>query len=205
MKTMSYLWRWSLIWRDLPIDLISRSPVARWAPIPLRLIVGYGFMEHGFAKLARGLDAFPAILQAIGVPAPHLMGLLTIMVEIVGGLAVLLGALVPLASIPMAAVLLVATFTVHLPYGFSSIKLEAVTAAGAQFGPPGFETDLLYLACLATLVLGGSGPLAIDSLLARRRERMRSSSRAEPSAGRRGAGGADGATAVSGRKAHGSV
>ena len=202
---MSYLWRWSLIWRDLPIDLISRSPVARWAPIPLRLIVGYGFMEHGFAKLARGLDAFPAILQAIGVPAPHLMGLLTILVEIVGGLAVLLGALVPLASIPMAAVLLVATFTVHLPYGFSSIKLQAVTAAGAQFGPPGFETDLLYLACLAALVLAGSGPWAIDSLLVKRRERMRPSSRAEPSASCRGAGGADGATAVSGRKAHGSA
>ena len=55
------------MWRDLPIDLISRSPIARWAPIPLRLIVGYGFMEHGFAKLARGLDTFPAILQALGV------------------------------------------------------------------------------------------------------------------------------------------
>ena len=60
----------------------------------------------------------------------------------------------------------------HLPYGFSSIKLQAVTAAGAQFGPPGFETDLLYLACLAALVLAGSGPLAIDSLLAKRREHM---------------------------------
>ena len=150
------------MWRDLPIDLISRSPIARWAPVPLRLIVGYGFMEHGFAKLARGPDAFPAILQALGVPAPHIMGWLTILVEIFGGLAVLLGALVPLASIPMAAVLLVAIFTVHLPYGFSSIKLQAVTAAGAQFGPPGFETDLLYLACLAALVLGGSGPLAIE-------------------------------------------
>src|ERR1700758_834176 len=56
--------------------------------VPLRLIVGYGFMEHGFAKLARGLDAFPAILQA----PPHLMGWLTILVEIFGGLAVLLGA-----------------------------------------------------------------------------------------------------------------
>jgi putative oxidoreductase len=112
-------------------------------------------MEHGFAKLARGFDAFPAILQALGVPAPHLMGWLTILVEIIGGLAVLLGALVPLASIPMAAVLLVAIVTVHLPYGFSSIKLQAVTAAGAQFGPPGFETDLLYLACLTALVLGG--------------------------------------------------
>jgi putative oxidoreductase len=170
MKRMSDIQERPLIWRDLPIGLISRSSIARWAPVPLRLIVGYGFMEHGFAKLARGLDAFPSILQAIGVPAPHLMGWLTILIEIVGGLAVLSGALVPLASIPMAAVLLVAMFTVHLPYGFSSIKLQAVTAAGAQFGPPGFETDLLYLACLAALVLGGSGPLAIKGLLAKRGE-----------------------------------
>ena len=167
---MSYMRIRSPMWRDLPIDLISRSPLARWAPVPLRLIVGYGFMEHGFAKLARGLDAFPMILQALGVPAPHFMGLLTISVEILGGLAVLLGALVPLASIPMAAVLLVAIFTVHLPYGFSSIKLQVVTAAGAQFGPPGFETDLLYLACLAALVLGGSGPLAVEGLLTKRRD-----------------------------------
>ena len=164
-----------LAWRDLPTDLIDRSSIARWAPVPLRLIVGYGFMEHGFSKLARGLDAFPTILQAIGVPAPHFTGWLTIFVEIVGGLAVLSGAFVPLASIPMAAVLLVATFTVHLPYGFSSIKLQAVTAAGAQFGPPGFETDLLYLACLAALVLGGSGPLAIEGLLAKGRKITRPS------------------------------
>jgi putative oxidoreductase len=163
------------MWRDLPIDLISRSPIARWAPVPLRLIVGYGFMEHGFAKLARGLNAFPTILQALGVPAPHLMGWLTIFVEIVGGLTVILGAFVPLASIPMAVVLLVAMIIVHLPYGFSSIKLQAVTAAGAQFGPPGFETDLLYLACLAALVLGGSGPFAIEGLLAKRREITRPS------------------------------
>jgi putative oxidoreductase len=172
---MSHIQERPLTWPGLPTDLISRSSLARWAPIPLRLIVGYGFMEHGFAKLARGLDAFPAILQAIGVPAPHLMGWLTIFVEIVGGLAVLSGAFVPLASIPMAAVLLVAIFTVHLPYGFSSIKLQAVTAAGAQFGPPGFETSLLYLACLAALVLGGSGPLAIDGFLARRWEIKRPS------------------------------
>jgi putative oxidoreductase len=176
IRAANYLQRRAPIWRELPVDLISRSPIARWAPIPLRLIVGYGFMEHGFAKLARGADAFPAILLALGVPAPHLMGWLTILVEILGGLAVLVGALVPLASIPMAAVLLVAIVTVHLPYGFSSIKLQAVTAAGAQFGPPGFETDLLYLACLAALVLGGSGPFAIDGFLAKRREAARSSS-----------------------------
>jgi putative oxidoreductase len=148
--------------------------IDRWPSIPLRLIVGYGFMEHGFAKLAKGPDAFANILQAIGVPQPHLMAWATVLVEILGGLAVILGAFVTLASLPMAAVLLVAMFTVHLPYGFSSIKIKAVTAAGAQFGPPGYEVNLLYLACLAALVLGGPGPLAIDGLI-RKRRKVRSS------------------------------
>ena len=76
---------------------------ARWAPIPLRLIVGYGFMEHGFAKLSKGPENFAAILHAIGVPVPHLMAWLTILTELFGGLAVLLGAFVSLVSLPMAA------------------------------------------------------------------------------------------------------
>lgn len=54
---------------------------------------------------------------------------------------------------------LVATFTVHLPYGFSAIKLMAVTDAGPQFGPPGYEVNLLYLACLAALALAGRAPI----------------------------------------------
>jgi putative oxidoreductase len=148
---------------------LDRASVTRWAPIPLRLIVGYGFMQHGFAKLSRGPDAFAVVLHAIGVPAPHLMAWLTTLIEIFGGLAVLLGAFIPLASLPMAALLLVAVFTVHLPYGFSSIKLMSVTAGRAQFGPPGYECNLLYLACLAALIIGGSGPMAIDGYLRRKR------------------------------------
>ena len=154
----------------MTLPFIDRFPIARWAPIPLRVIVGYGFMEHGFAKLAKGPDAFANILQAIGVPGPHFMAWSTILVEIFGGLAVILGAFVTLASLPMAAVLLVAMFTVQLPYGFSSIKLIAVTATGAHFGPPGYEVNLLYLACLSALVLGGSGPLAIDGLITKQRK-----------------------------------
>src|SRR5215469_16850384 len=165
MNTTGYIPRPARKWTDLPIDLISRSPLARWAPIPLRLIVGYGFMEHGIAKLARGPEAFVSILHTMAVPAPHLMAWLTILTELIGGLAVLLGAFVPLASVPMAAVLFVAMLTVHLPYGFSSIKLLSVMSGRAQFGPPGYELDLLYIACLAALVLGGSGPMAIDHYL----------------------------------------
>jgi len=120
-------------------------------------------MQHGFAKLSRGPDAFAAILHALGTPAPHLMAWVSILTELLGGLAVLVGAFVTLASIPMAILLLVAVFTVHLPNGFSSIKLIAVTAAGPQFGPVGYEVHLLYLACLAGLVLGGAGPYAFDA------------------------------------------
>ena len=155
-------------------DFLHGKAINRWPLLPLRLIVGFGFMEHGFAKLAKGPDAFANILQAMGVPGAHFMAWSTILVEILGGLAIILGLFVTLASLPMAAVLLVAMFTVHLPYGFSSIKLEAVTAAGAQFGPPGYEVDLLYLACLTALVLGGPGPLAIGGLIIKRR-RVRSS------------------------------
>ena len=149
-------------------QLTSRWNLARWAPIPLRLIAGYGFFAHGVAKLQRGPDHFVDILQAIGTPAPHIMAWLTIFVELFGGLAVLVGAFVIWVSAPMVAVLLVAIFTVHLPFGFTSIKLIAVTADGPKFGPPGYETDLLYLACLATLLLGGSGPLAVDGWIASR-------------------------------------
>jgi len=101
----------------------GRSALARWAPIPVRLIVGYGFMEHGYAKMARGADSFAAILHALGVPAPHFMAWVSILTELLGGFAVLVGA----------------------------------------FGPFGYEVDLLYLAWLAALVLGGSGPFALDS------------------------------------------
>jgi putative oxidoreductase len=144
------------------------SLVARWAPIPLRVIVGYGFAQHGFAKLLRGSDNFTGLLHALGLPMPALFAWITIVTEIAGGILMLLGALVPLISIPMAIVLIVAIVTVHLPYGFSSIKLQAITPHGAHFGEPGYETDLLYLACIIALVLGGAGPFALDNWLTRR-------------------------------------
>lgn len=153
----------------MSVAFLRQPFLARWAPIPLRLIVGGGFMEHGFAKLSKGPENFAAILHATGVPAPHLMAWLTILTELIGGLAVLLGAFVALVSLPMAALLMVAIFTVHLPYGFSSIKLIGVVAGRAQFGPPGYECALLYLACLAALVLGGSGPMAVDNYLGKKR------------------------------------
>jgi putative oxidoreductase len=129
--------------------------------------VGGGFLAHGAAKLMRGPEFFIATLHGLGVPLPGLMAWVTIALELAGGLAVLAGAFLAFVSVPLAAIMLVAMFTVHLPYGFSSIKLQAVTAAGPQFGPPGYEMALFYLAALGALVLGGSGPYSVDAIRAR--------------------------------------
>jgi putative oxidoreductase len=156
-------------YRGRPRVLVAGPISNGWWALVLRAVVGYGFMAHGFAKLSRGPDTFAATLHALGVPMADVMAWATVAVELAGGCAVLIGAFVWAASIPMTVVLLVAIFTVHLPYGFSSITLVAVTSAGPQFGPPGYETALLYIACLIALVVGGTGPLSIDGLVARRR------------------------------------
>lgn len=151
---------------DLPPG--PQPSIARWAPLPIRLLVGYGCMAHGIAKLSRGPGAFAAILQSVGAPAPHFMAWITILTELLGGFAIMIGAFVPLVSVPLAITLLTAIFTVHLRYGFSSVRLIAVTPAGAQFGPVGYECALLYLGCLATLALSGPGPFAIDTAFRKR-------------------------------------
>jgi len=149
-------------------NCMQRLDLSRWAVLPMRILVGFGFIEHGFAKLWRGPGVFAGILQQLGVPLPHVATWLTIGTELAGGLALLLGAFVIWASILTASVLLVAMVTVHLQYGFSSVKLLSVSASGAQFGPVGFELDLLYLAALLLLAVQGPGPLSIDEVRQRR-------------------------------------
>ena len=48
---------------------VAPLPVpAGWYALPLRLIVGFGFVQHGYAKVSRGADGFIAILHAIRQP-----------------------------------------------------------------------------------------------------------------------------------------
>jgi putative oxidoreductase len=129
-------------------------PANGWALLPLRLVIGFGFAAHGYAKLSRGPENFATILAAIGVPQPHLMAWITSLLEFVGGISVMAGAFVVPLAVPLAVVMLTAMFGVHFRYGFSSIRLTAVTASGAQFGPVGYEVNLLYIAGLLALALG---------------------------------------------------
>jgi len=145
----------------------NKALSGHWAPLPLRLIIGFGFMAHGWAKLSRGPSGFAKLLAQIGAPLPEAAAWASTFVELLGGLAIFVGAFVEVVSIPLIVMMLVAMFTVHLKYGFSSINTIGLTADGPKFGPPGYEVNLLYIAGLISLILGGAGALSIDRLLLR--------------------------------------
>ncbi|MGF7081314.1 DoxX family protein [Mucilaginibacter sp. UYCu711] len=139
-----------------------------YAPLLLRLIIGYGFMAHGLVKLSRGPAGFEKLLVQNGVPFPHFMAWLTPLTEVLGGLAILLGAFIFISAIPLIVIRLTAIVTVHFKFGFSSVNTIGLTPAGPKFGPPGYETDLLYIAGLVSLMLSGAGALSVDGWLAKR-------------------------------------
>jgi hypothetical protein len=72
---------------------------------------------------------------------------------------------VRLFAIPLIGIVLVAIFTVHFKYGFSSIKSIGLNPDGPIFGPPGYEVALLYIAGIICLALGGAGRYSVDSFL----------------------------------------
>ena len=157
------------LYRKRPMALqLDRT---EWRLVPLRLVIGFGFVAHGYAKLSRGPEDFAAILTSLGVPQPQFMAWATSLLEFVGGLSIMAGAFVVPLTFPLAFVMLTAMLSVHLQYGFSSIRLRAVTSAGAEFGPIGYELNLLYIAGLLTLALSGSGRFSVDHWLVQQRHR----------------------------------
>jgi putative oxidoreductase len=152
-----------------------------WVPLPLRLMIGFGFMAHGWAKFSRGPAGFGRLLAQIGAPVPEATAWVSTCVELIGGLALFVGAFVELVSVPLIIMMLVAMFTVHLKYGFSSVNTVGLTPDGPRFGPPGYEINLLYIAGLISLILGGAGALSVDRLLTpKRRLAERSRKREQP-------------------------
>lgn len=148
----------------------------RWWPLPLRVLLGIGFMVHGFPKLfsTTGHDGFVGMLQQIGIPFPELMAWVVGIVEFFGGIALIIGLFTVEVAVLLAIDMLVALFTVHLAAGFSFMNIVGTTPEGTpQFGMPGIEVNLIYLAGLMALFLGGPGPLSVDERALKPESRLR--------------------------------
>jgi putative oxidoreductase len=133
-----------------------------WAPLPLRLILGFGFAFHGWEKVADGTQSFQGMLEMIGIPGGAATAWFVAILELVGGIALIAGAFVPIIAALLIGDMLVAMVTVHLPHGFSFMNVTGMGADGPIFGMPGYEINLLYIAGLLALVIGGAGAYSVD-------------------------------------------
>jgi putative oxidoreductase len=125
-----------------------------WGLLLLRAVVGLVFVVHGGQKLfGFGLAGTAGFLGSLGIPLPTIAAAGLVAVELLGGVALVLGAWTRIAATLLAADMLVAMLTVHLRGGF--------------FVPDGVEFVLtLFGSCLALAGLG-AGPWSVDG--ARRR------------------------------------
>lgn len=149
--------RWRSVFRP--------SLPCQWMLLPLRLVMGAGFLVHGLAKLSRGPAKFGALLNQIGAPLPVQTAWAVTGLEIVGGTLLIVGLWVTLACLPLAGSMVVALLTVHIHYGFSSVNTVGLTPSGPVFGPPGYEINLLYIAGLLALATTGPTTLSLDRWL----------------------------------------
>jgi putative oxidoreductase len=125
-----------------------------WGLLALRVVVGLVFVVHGAQKLfGFGLAGTAGFLGGLGIPLPTLAAAGVIAVELLGGLALLVGVGTRVAAALLAADMLVAMLTVHLRGGF--------------FVPDGVEFVLtLFGACVALAGLG-AGPWSVDAARSR--------------------------------------
>lgn len=125
-----------------------------YAPLILRIAIGLVFLLHGLSKFGvlgdGNLQQTGAMFTGMNMPLPSVTAPLVATIEVIGGVALLLGFGTRFASIPLVVIMLVAIFAVKLPNGLNPV------------GRGGYELDLVILAGLLVLLLLGSGPLALE-------------------------------------------
>jgi putative oxidoreductase len=137
------------------LQLPATAEGAGMAALVIRIVVGPILAYHGYQKLDRGLSGFAEGLKTMGIPLPELTARVVLMMELVGGICLIIGLLTRLWSVLLTAQFLAIPFVVK-----SDVGLVAPEGQG-----PGFELDLLIAACALSLVLMGPGALAVDRLL----------------------------------------
>jgi putative oxidoreductase len=124
------------------------------APLVLRVVLGGLFIWHGIDKFDAGISMVEEMFTMWGVPAPGLAAPLVAIIEIVGGIALVLGLATRIAATLLSVVMIGALIYVKQDLGIISS------------GPmPGAELDLALLAGLIALVVLGPGRFSLDDRL----------------------------------------
>jgi putative oxidoreductase len=153
------------------VNMISRlnAPVRKLsnlAPIAPRVILGIIMAWHGFNKFhnGNGITDVKGFFTFLNIPAPGLFAVVVALLELIGGICLILGLLTRVVSLLLIIELLVAVIT--FKYGKGHVGfIGKDNAAGA-------ELDLAIIAGLIALFVGGAGTMSADHHLALDREHL---------------------------------
>lgn len=138
----------------------------------LRVVAAAAIFPHGAQKLlgwfgGAGLQATLNTFSAyLGIP-PFLT-ILAVLAESVGAILLVLGLLSRVSAFGLGVTMVVAVLSAHIHNGF--FMNWAGTAKGE-----GFEYHFIYFAIVMVIAVKGAGAFALDSFLARKREKESSS------------------------------
>lgn len=122
----------------------------------VRIIAGCVFLAHGYQKMfTYGIAGATGAFTQMAIPAPTITAPAVAILELVGGIALILGLLTRIAALGFVVDMLGAILLVHLKNGF--------------FLPNGVEFALTLLVASLALVIAGAGAFSIDEAIASRR------------------------------------
>ena len=125
-----------------------------WGITVVRIMTGLLFAVHGYQKFAGGIGGAAAMFTKIGIPFPGLMAPFIAILELVGGILLLLGVATRVVACLFAVEMLVTTLWVKIP----SANWNAS------------DLDRMLLVACVLFVLAGPGAAALDRLWWEREE-----------------------------------
>jgi putative oxidoreductase len=127
----------------------------------LRVVLGIAFAVHGWGKFSGGVDGVAGFFGTLGIPAPMLIAWIVTIVELVGGILLIVGFLTQLAAILLFINMIGAIVYAYISQGAPFIDRGAVS----------FEKEAVFAAAALCLALAGPGVWAVDDMLAESRGR----------------------------------
>lgn len=122
-----------------------------------RILLAAIFISAGFSKLF-GFDGTVAYIASKGLPAPVVLAALTTALEILGGIAIVIGFKARIAGLLLGGFTILAAFIFH--------NFWAVPAEQAYIQNIMFMKNLSMAGGLFLLTVFGAGSLSIDSKVA---------------------------------------
>ena len=123
--------------------------ILAFAPLPLRIVAGIGFMMHGLPKL---FDIPGTQTSFINMGVTTDLAIIIGLLEFIGGLVILIGLLTRIAAGLLSIEMIGAILHVKLSKGFIG----------------GYEFELLLISICSTLVILGPGKISIENYLLKR-------------------------------------